>query len=167
MGQMKIMQTKWLAAQMLVVCLLALVTAASAQPTIPTDRGGLLAGEGMGLAAPAERNGFPGPKHVLELKDSLRLSRDQAKRTEELVEGVKVSAIAKGEQIVEAEEELEGYLAAGKVQEKELRAKLQRIGKLRAELRFVHLQAHLRMKQVLRQEQNAAYGVLRGVHGSH
>src|SRR3989338_7309416 len=112
MGQMKIMQTKWLAAQMLVVCLLALVTAASAQPTIPTDRGGLLAGEGMGLAAPAERNGFPGPKHVLELKDSLRLSRDQAKRTEELVEGVKVSAIAKG-------------------------------------------------------EQNAACGVLRGVHGSH
>jgi hypothetical protein len=33
----------------------------------------LRAGRGMGLALPAELNGYPGPIHVLELGDQLRL----------------------------------------------------------------------------------------------
>lgn len=33
----------------------------------------LLAGSGMGVARPAELNGFPGPRHVLDLADSLAL----------------------------------------------------------------------------------------------
>ena len=31
------------------------------------DQSALLAGRGMGLARPAELNGYPGPAHVLEL----------------------------------------------------------------------------------------------------
>ncbi len=31
-------------------------------------------GRGMGLALAAELNGYPGPMHVLELKDQLRLT---------------------------------------------------------------------------------------------
>ena len=34
----------------------------------------LKAGRGMGLALPAELNGYPGPVHVLELSDQLGLS---------------------------------------------------------------------------------------------
>ena len=34
----------------------------------------LKAGRGMGLALPAELNGYPGPIHVLELSDELGLS---------------------------------------------------------------------------------------------
>jgi hypothetical protein len=37
----------------------------------------LQAGRGMGLALPAELNGYPGPAHVLELADKLGLSADQ------------------------------------------------------------------------------------------
>jgi len=37
----------------------------------------LKAGRGMGLALPAELNGYPGPIHVLELSDQLGLSADQ------------------------------------------------------------------------------------------
>ena len=35
----------------------------------------LKAGRGMGLALPAELNGYPGPAHVLELADQLGLFR--------------------------------------------------------------------------------------------
>src|SRR5918993_1143264 len=38
---------------------------------------GLRAGRGMGLALPAELNGYPGPVHVLELGDQLRLIKEQ------------------------------------------------------------------------------------------
>ena len=37
----------------------------------------LRAGRGMGMALPAELNGYPGPAHVLELADKLELTPDQ------------------------------------------------------------------------------------------
>ena len=37
----------------------------------------LLAGRGMGRALAAELNGYPGPKHVLELAEELDLSSEQ------------------------------------------------------------------------------------------
>jgi hypothetical protein len=36
----------------------------------------------MGLALPAELNGYPGPIHVLELSDKLGLSAEQKSRIE-------------------------------------------------------------------------------------
>ena len=132
------------------------------QPTVPSDREGLLKGLGMGLAAYAEENGYPGPKHVLELKDQLGLSRDQVKKTEALENLVKISASAKGEEVVQAEEELNKLFEAGTINEKILRSRLEQIGKMRADLRFIHLQAHLRMKQLLTAEQIRHYNELRG-----
>ncbi len=44
----------------------------------------LRAGAGMGYAKVAELNGFPGPKHVLELDDSLRLTENQRSETERI-----------------------------------------------------------------------------------
>ena len=40
---------------------------------IPLDREALLNGEGNGMAQYAESNGFPGPKHVLDLSEKLAL----------------------------------------------------------------------------------------------
>ena len=42
---------------------------------------GLLAGKGMGFAKAAELNGYPGPAHVLELAQQLRLSDEQTAAT--------------------------------------------------------------------------------------
>ncbi len=42
----------------------------------------LKAGRGMGLALAAELNGYPGPIHVLELKDRLGLSAEQAQHVQ-------------------------------------------------------------------------------------
>ena len=38
---------------------------------------GFLAGKGLGLAKPAELNGYPGPIHALELAAELKLSAEQ------------------------------------------------------------------------------------------
>lgn len=116
----------------------------------------------MGMAALAELHGYPGPKHVLELKDELKLTRDQFKKAETLAALVKVSASAKGEEIVDAESELQKLFESGTINEKTLRVKLEQIGKLRAELRFIHLQAHIRLKQILNQDQIRRYYERRG-----
>jgi Spy/CpxP family protein refolding chaperone len=132
------------------------------QVTIPADRAPLLNGEGMGLALSAELTGYPGPKHVLELRAKLGLTQDQTKKVETLVDLTRISAVAKGEEIVEAEEELHSMFQSGSINDRTLRVQLEKIGKLRAELRHIHLQAHLRMKQILNKEQVSLYNDLRG-----
>ncbi|MEX1275357.1 MAG: hypothetical protein WEE20_05460 [Bacteroidota bacterium] len=148
-------------------CLMLLVAVgeesrAQDERVIPTDREALLQGLGMGLATYGEVNSYPGPKHVLELKDELALTRDQQKKVEVLENAVKISAGLKGEEIVQAEEELFQLFELGTINERVLRTKLEQIGKLRAELRFIHLQAHIRTKQILSADQIKRYNTLRG-----
>lgn len=133
---------------------------------VPADRQALLNAEGMGLASYAEMNGFPGPKHVMELKDQLGLTTDQLKKTEGLRNGVELSGKLTGKEIVHEEEELYKLFEEGKANDRTVRARVERIGKLRGELRFIHLQAHLKMKQVLSPNQVQRYNELRG-HGSN
>lgn len=133
-----------------------------AQPTIPPDKEALLKGLGMGLGTIADVNNYPGPKQVIGLKTELGLTRDQLKKTEALDKVVSSSAVAKGEEIVFAEEELYKLFEAGTISEKALRPKLEQIGKLRADLRFIHLQAHLRMRQILTPGQIKQYNEIRG-----
>lgn len=142
--------------------LMAIVCAsASGQVVIPADKEALLKGEVMGQTLIADISGFPGPKHALDMKDELGVSRDQIKKIEDLLNGIDVSAKLKGEDIVIAEDELYDMFDAGIATEKNVRAKVLEIGKLRAEFRFIHLQAHLKMKQILSPIQMARYKEIR------
>src|SRR5437762_2003360 len=58
---------------------------------------------GMGMALPAELNGYPGPSHVLELADKLWLGVDQRVRTEALFQAMKHEARVAGAAFVERE----------------------------------------------------------------
>ncbi len=58
------------------IVVLSMLNNAGAQ-TFPADRKGLENGEGMGIVKYAELNGYPGPKHVLELVNELRLTEEQ------------------------------------------------------------------------------------------
>lgn len=139
-----------------------------AQQPVPSDREALLRGDGMGLATSAERNGFPGPKHVLELLDTLRLSKEQIHISESLVARVKRHARELGELIVRKEERLNAlFTAQGDLDEDEIRRVLKEIASLRADLRYVHLHAHLEMKEVLTPEQRHRYALLRGYESRH
>lgn len=132
-----------------------------AQNAVPPDHEGLLRGEGMGLARLAEENGYPGPKHVLELRNELGLSPDQFRKVEALREGVRVSARIVGQQIVEKETELSNLYRTASADEVQVQSLLREIGTLRADLRFIHLQAHMRMREILTPGQIGKYYELR------
>lgn len=123
---------------------------------------GYRAGEGMGFAMAAELNGYPGPKHVLELVAELELTPDQIEATQGAFDEMHAAAVSLGERLVKAEEGLDRLFADGQVSRESLEATTDRIARLSGELRAVHLEAHLRMVEILTPEQRHAYMTLRG-----
>lgn len=132
----------------------------------PEEVAGLEAGEGMGFALSAELNGVPGPKHVLELADSLALEADQALAVEEIFARMRQEAVRLGAELLEVERELDQRFAHRHVGEDDVRRLTTEIGRIRGMLRATHLLAHVETLAVLRPEQVDAYGRLRGyTHG--
>lgn len=126
------------------------------------DIEGYLTGQGMGWAKAAELNHYPGPKHVLALADELGLTPAQRTRTERITEQMKEKAIRLGKLIVEKEGVLDRLFAGQEAEPGGLSRLTREIGTLQGELRFAHLEAHLRMKDVLTDEQVAHYDQVRG-----
>jgi len=104
----------------------------------------------------------PGPKHVLELADSLALEVEQAAAVEEIFERMRREAVRLGAELLEAERELDQRFAHRHVQEDDVRRLTAEIGRIRGMLRATHLLAHVETLAVLRPEQVDAYGRLRG-----
>ena len=124
---------------------------------VPADHDALLNGEGMGMAAYAEVNGYPGPKHVLDLANDLQLSPPQKKAIQDVYDQTKTRAKELGERIVSVEEELNQAFAAGLVSDKSIRETVDQIEKLRARLRTVHYAAHLKTRSLLTTDQLEVY----------
>lgn len=119
-------------------------------------------GDGWGLALPAELSGLPGPVHLLQLSDALALSAEQVAAIEEIEARMRADAIAAGERFIAAEAALSAAFEAGDLDEDALRALLDASAAARAELRFVHLAAHLAVRPLLTEEQVRRYAILRG-----
>lgn len=165
----------------LIVATIALPLAAVAQHTPPQPYAGLEsrpikalspeqladlhAGRGMGLALPAELNGYPGPVHVLELAGPLGLTPEQRTRTEALIAAMKAEAIPLGERLIADEAALDRLFAEKRATVGTLDAASASIGAAQAALRAAHLRYHLDMITMLTPEQVARYAVLRGYGG--
>lgn len=121
-----------------------------------------LAGKGMGLAKAAELNRYPGPAHVLELAEKLRLDAEQRARSEAIFSAMQADAVRQGRLLVEKERELDRLFSGGGVTSEDLRVALEEIGRLQAEVRRIHLQAHIEQRKVLTEKQIARYEELRG-----
>jgi len=131
----------------------------------PEQLADLRAGRGMGLALPAELNGYPGPTHVLELAGPLGLTPEQRARTEALITAMKAEAIPLGERLIADEAVLDRLFAEKRATAGTLDAASASIGAAQAALRAAHLRYHLDMIAVLTPEQVARYAVLRGYGG--
>jgi len=131
----------------------------------PTDIDGYRTGRGMSLALAAELNGYPGPLHVLELGDKLSLTDTQRVATQELFQRMKASAIAAGEDVVNAERDLDRLFASKAASPPRLNEALARVAQAQAKLRGSHLQAHLEQVRILTPEQVIKYNNLRGYGG--
>ena len=126
------------------------------------DVDGLLAGSGMGYAKAAELNGYPGPAHVLELAEELDLTPEQAAATKAIEASMRADAKSLGTVLVEAERKLDALFASKGIDKRLLTASLEEIGRIQAELRQSHLQAHLAQAKVLEAAQTERYFALRG-----
>ena len=127
----------------------------------------LVNGEGMGLARAAELNRHPGPRHVIDLADSLGLSEEQVRVTERVFAEMNASARELGRKILVAEKALDAAFAAGKMADDVLAAPVEAIAELQGELRLTHLRAHLAMRELLTEGQIRAYDRLRGYASEH
>lgn len=141
-----------------------------------TDVAELLAGRGWGLAKPAELNGWPGPAHVLELADDLSLDPEQRAAVQAVFDAMQAQAQRIGAAYVASEAALDTAFAGDVLSAEELGQRVAEAEALRAELRAVHLAAHLETRPLLSRHQVVTYNRLRGYdaedghggqHGGH
>ncbi|MBT8136442.1 MAG: hypothetical protein KJO54_05420 [Gammaproteobacteria bacterium] len=119
-------------------------------------------GEGWGLARPAELNGMPGPKHVLELKHEIDLTPAQEQSIRALFSRMESDAIRLGLELIELEQALDDEFADREITPASLAGILNKIARVQRDLRYTHLVAHLQTPEILTPEQVAAYNRLRG-----
>src|SRR5262249_52625689 len=122
----------------------------------------LKAGRGMGLALPAELNGYPGPAHVLELSDQLGLSAEQKARVQSLFDAMKAEAVPLGERLLEQEAALDQQFASRTVTPQRLKTAPAAIGVTQGKLQKPHLKSHLQTPQILTPDQMQRSSALRG-----
>lgn len=122
----------------------------------------LRAGEGAGYALSAELNGYPGPRHVLDLADELALTPDQRQATERLFARMQAEAIPLGEALIEKERSLEALFRDGRAEYLSIAALTAEIGASEGRLRATHLKYHVDMTNLLSADQQATYNRLRG-----
>jgi Spy/CpxP family protein refolding chaperone len=114
-------------------------------------------GRGFGLAFAADQQGYPGPLHVLELKDRLRLDAAQEARVRALLQAMFDEARPQGARLLDAEARLRRLFAAGTADSSAVRTAVAEVEQARAELRLVHLLAHLETRALLTEAQRRAY----------
>lgn len=133
----------------------------------PKDINQLENGKGWGLAKPAEFNGYPGPSHVLEFQEELKLSVEQRTSIQNAFEAMSEKAKVLGVELIESEAALDQAFKSGAIDEMQLVKTLQLAESARSKLRAVHLTAHLEVTPLLSDEQKKQYAQLRGYGGSH
>jgi LTXXQ motif family protein len=126
----------------------------------------LRSGHGAGMAMPAELNGYPGPRHALDLADELALSAAQREQLGAAFARMHEQALILGASVIVAEADLDHAFASGAAEASQIRRLDARIGRLRAELRSTHLLAHLEAYRILSADQRLRYARLRGYASS-
>jgi Spy/CpxP family protein refolding chaperone len=126
----------------------------------------LNAGRGMGLALAAELNGYPGPKHVIELAEPLNLTQEQLTRVRGLFAAMTSETIAIGRKLISQETGLNEQFASRRISPESLDAATRDIGETQAALRAAHLRYHLSTAEILSPKQIKHYAQLRGYAGS-
>jgi Spy/CpxP family protein refolding chaperone len=123
---------------------------------------GYLSGSGMGLAKAAELHHYPGPRHVLDLAESLQLSAEQRQKTQTIFAAMRTEAVRLGTHLIARERQLDILFAAGTISEAQVEQLVTEIATIHGQLRAVHLRAHLAQRAILTPDQLHRYDTLRG-----
>ena len=123
---------------------------------------GIPKGHGVGMALPAELNSYPGPRHVLDLSEELKLTPEQKEQIELFYQEMSQQAVPLGQQFIEIEREIDEKFVDKSITSEELSELLRNSSEIKGQLRNIHLQSHLKTADVLSLEQIALYDQLRG-----
>jgi hypothetical protein len=116
----------------------------------------------LGLARPADINGYPGPLHVLEQADALGLSSDQRSAVQALYDQMRSEASAIGEEFLTQYGALGLAFRDGTITPEVLSERTGEMGRVEGALRATHLKYHLSTEAILTPGQIKAYMRLRG-----
>lgn len=122
----------------------------------------LTLGNGMGLAKAAELNGYPGPKHVLEMQEQLFLEKEQLTSINQIFEDMKSQAQSQGQKLISLEKELNDYFSNTTITNDILETTSKKIAEAKSNLRYIHLSAHIKTTEILSKNQIKKYNQLRG-----
>ena len=128
----------------------------------PDDMKALQNGEGMGYAMAAELNHYPGPRHVLDMKEQLQLSPEQTRSLQAMFDRMHKRAVDVGRRLIESERALDRAFASTTISLASLKKLVSTAEELRGQLRYGHLAAHIDARSVLNAQQVEAYDRLRG-----
>jgi len=115
------------------------------------------AGRGFGMAFAADQNGYPGPMHVLELKDRLKLTAEQEAKMQHLMHVMFAESKPKSARLLEAEAKLKRLFADKAADDAAVRAAVGEVERARSEVRLVHLLTHLKTRDLLTEDQRRLY----------
>ncbi|PSH61431.1 hypothetical protein CU102_27055 [Phyllobacterium brassicacearum] len=119
-------------------------------------------GAGSGFAKAAELNGVPGPSHLLELKDEIRLDPQQTAAIQAIFDRMRADAISAGTGLISHEKALDIEFKNGSITDGTLAEMIAKIEESRGKLRYIHLSAHLKTRVILNADQIDKYNSLRG-----
>ena len=119
-----------------------------------------------GIAKLAELNGYPGPRHVLDIAQELQLTDRQRLEIELIYQNMSNNAKSIRSAIIAIEQDMDEAFANKTITEENLIAMLDKSANFYGQLRFVHLSAHLDTTQIMTTEQIQIYNEMRGYEGS-
>lgn len=126
------------------------------------EAAGYREGRGLGLARPAELNGYPGPMHVLELAEGLALTPAQREATRTLMDRHKAEVRALGAEYLAQEARIEALFAERRADARAIEEATARAAELHGRIRASHLRTHLEQAALLTPAQVERYTALRG-----
>ena len=127
----------------------------------------LLKGGGLGAGMIAMMNGYPGPKHVLEMGDELELTAAQRESIGTIYGKAKAESVQLGTELVEKDEALAALFTSGSVSTKDVEKRSREIGELQGRLRAAHLNAHVQTHAELTPAQRAKLPTMQEMHQMH
>jgi len=131
------------------------------------EKEALLKGGGLGAGMIAMMNGYPGPKHVLEMGDELELTDAQRESIGTIYGKVKAESVELGTELVEKDEALAALFTSGSVSTKDVEKRSREIGELQGRLRAAHLNAHVQTHAELTPAQLAKLPTMQEMHQMH
>jgi hypothetical protein len=115
-----------------------------------------------GMAKLAELNGYPGPRHVLDLANELELSNRQKENITTIYDNMKNKSVELGQEILNVEKIANEEFINKTITDSQMKQLIFKSSEIYGQLRYAHLSTHLKMLTILTPEQVNLYNNLRG-----